>query len=151
MWFAVCQMSLVVDDHSDSAEALMRLLRAKGYPAKTAADGPEALALVRAHPPEQPLLVVLDEMMPAMRGIDVLRAIRADPRTAATPVIFFTAGFDIARRDEAITLEALAWFFKGGTGSSDFEMTVKEIILIYERVGGARSRQAGESANPAGA
>jgi CheY-like chemotaxis protein len=130
---------LVVDDHRDSADAVALLLRKSGYPATVALSGHEVLTTLRAHPPEQPILVVLDEMMPLMSGMEVLREIRADPKIAATPVIFYTAGFDVQRRDEAITLGALAWFFKGGTGTSDLQMTLKQIIHIYETNGGAKT------------
>src|SRR4051812_15604917 len=106
-------MILVVDDHEDAAEVLVKSLRARGCPAASVPSGPDALAFIRAHPPEQPLLVVLDQMMPDMSGMDALKAIRADPKIAATAVIFYTAGFDTMRRDEAISRGALAWMFKG--------------------------------------
>jgi CheY-like chemotaxis protein len=95
-----------------------------------AADGPEALAFIRSYPPDQPLLVVLDVMMPGMGGIDVLREIRADPKIEHTPVVMFSAGFNVAYRDEAITLCAAAWILKGT------DQGFAEICRQYERVGG---------------
>ena len=132
-------MIFIVDDFRDGAEALCRLLTLDGYTCRWIASGHEALAALRAHPPEQPVLVVLDDMMPEMDGVTVLRAIRAEPRIAGTPVIFHSAGFDIAKREEAINLGALGWFFKGGTGSMDTRTIIKRIAEIYERVGGAKA------------
>jgi CheY-like chemotaxis protein len=106
-------MILLVDDFADGRETLCRLFSVRGYPCQGACNGQEALAMVRIHPPEQPLLVVLDAMMPDMHGVDVLEKIRADPKTAQTTVIMFSAGFDTARRDEALTLGAAAWVLKG--------------------------------------
>src|SRR5436190_981879 len=91
-------------------------------------------------PPEQPLLVILDDMMPQIDGVSVLRAMRADPAIAERPVIFHSAGFDLSKREEAMGLGALAWFLKGGAGSMDGETIVQRIAEIYERVGGAKQR-----------
>jgi CheY-like chemotaxis protein len=122
---------LIVDDFEDGAKALCLLLGRAGCPCEWVPTGPEALARVRGHPPEQPLLVVLDEMMPGMSGVEVLRAIRAEPGIAGTTVIFHTAGFDVRRRDEAMTLGAAAWLLKGGV-----EENLKSIVEWYARVGG---------------
>jgi two-component system response regulator CpxR len=132
------QMILVVDDFRDAAEALCRLIKASGYPCEIALSGTETLARMRAHPSEQPLLVILDMMMPGMDGIETLREIRSDPRIAHAAVVFLTAGFDVAKRAEAITLGALAWLYKGGSGMLDVGETIKEIVRMYESVGGAK-------------
>jgi CheY-like chemotaxis protein len=78
---------------------------------------------------------VLDEMMPEMSGIELLRALRADPRLVATPIVFLSAGFDLAKRDEAMTLGALAWLLKGGI---DVRSVVREVEAWYERIGGVK-------------
>ncbi len=132
-------MILVVDDYLDAAKVLMMLLRHSGYPSEVATGGPGALAYIRAHPPEQPLLVVLDVMMPDMNGIEVLKAIRADAKIAHTAVIFHSAGFDLEHRDEAMTLGALAWFYKGGSGRTDVLDVIKEMCRLYEHSGGAKN------------
>lgn len=140
-------MILIVDDFEDGAAAVCRLLSARGYPCAWVPSGPEALARIRAHPPEQPLLVVLDVMMPEMSGMEVLRAIRGEAKIAHTTVIMFTAGFDIAKRDEALTLGAVAWLMKG---TADVVSVIKSIGEWYERIGGvaggAPAREDGTSA-----
>ena len=133
-------MILFVDDHGDTAEFLCRILGKQGYPCESAADGREALARIRAHPPEQPLLVVLDHYMPMMSGLDVLREIRQDPGISKTAVMMYSAGYDVAARDEAITLGAVAWQLKGAGELEDFLNSVKH---HYERVGGVASLKKG--------
>jgi signal transduction histidine kinase/class 3 adenylate cyclase len=66
-----------------------------------ASDGEEALELVRRYGPD---LVIADQMMPRMSGIDLLRAIRADERLCSIPVLFLTARAGSEARIE--TLEA---------------------------------------------
>lgn len=59
-------------------------LKQGGHTVIPAADGEEALRLAREHVPD---LVLLDLIMPKMQGFEVLRALKADPATAAIPVI----------------------------------------------------------------
>ena len=79
---------LVVDDTAANVKLLADLLAVKGYRVVTAGGGKEALARVAA---DRPHLVLLDVMMPDLNGYEVCRAIRADPATAALPVVLVTA------------------------------------------------------------
>src|SRR5881398_2813002 len=103
-------MILIVDDFQDGAFALCKILHHMGYPCEWVGSAHEGLVRIRAHPPEQPLLVILDEMMPEMTGIEMLRQIREEPAIAGTAVVMHSAGFDVSKRDEAMTLGALAWY-----------------------------------------
>jgi CheY-like chemotaxis protein len=132
-------MILIVDDFADGATALCKLLTKMGYPCQWVTGGREALAAIRAHPRELPLLVVLDQMMPDLNGIDVVRALRDDPATRDTNVIMFTAGFDVAKREEALTLGVLSWILKG---QADMPTTLSTITDWYERIGGAKTTSA---------
>ena len=131
-------MILIVDDFPDGATALCKLLTKLGYPCDWVAGGREALAAIRAHPREMPLLVVLDQMMPDMNGVEVVQALRDDPATRDTSVIMFTAGFDVARREEALTLGVLAWILKG---QADMPAILQSITDWYERIGGVKTKQ----------
>jgi len=82
------QHILVVDDVEKNARLLADVLAARGYRTSKAASGQEALAAIRAEPPD---LVLLDVMMPGLDGYAVCRAIRADERTAMLPVVLVTA------------------------------------------------------------
>ena len=129
-------MILVVDDFRDGAEILCSLLTKRGAAATWASSGHEALAMIRAHPREQPLLVVLDAMMPQMDGIEVLKQIRSDPRISTTAVIMYSAGFDVAMRDEALTLGAVAWLLKGVAEGSSVDVLIATILKWYSSTGG---------------
>jgi PAS domain S-box-containing protein len=81
---------LIVDDRPANREFLMTLLGYGGHRLLEAADGDEALAIVRQ---ERPDLVVTDILMPTTDGYEFVRQLRADPAVAATPVIFCTAHY----------------------------------------------------------
>lgn len=82
---------LAVDDDPLSRRLLIELLGKAGLRVAAAADGPEALALVRRH---RPLLVLMDLHMPGLDGFATAGAMRADPVLAAIPLIALTAMAD---------------------------------------------------------
>jgi signal transduction histidine kinase/CheY-like chemotaxis protein len=78
---------LVVDDNADMRAYLTQLLQ-PDYDVLLAADGLAALEMALAQPVE---LVLSDVMMPRMDGFELVRALRADPRTARLPIVLLTA------------------------------------------------------------
>jgi CheY-like chemotaxis protein len=101
---------LVVDDHADFCLAMTKLIRRAGHRALYAVNGTEAIELVRSDGPD---LVILDAMMPGMDGLEVLRRLRADPRTVALPVILFSAISDPAFAELAVARGAVEFWLKG--------------------------------------
>lgn len=79
---------LVVDDSPDNLAIVSTLLRARGFSVETAADGPTALDALEKRRPD---VILLDVMMPAMSGMEVLDRIRANPQHTGIPVILVTA------------------------------------------------------------
>jgi DNA-binding response OmpR family regulator len=79
---------LVIEDDGDIAALITHYLEKGGYAAETVAEGGRALSAARETPPD---LVILDLMLPGMNGLEICKALRADTRTAALPVIMLTA------------------------------------------------------------
>ena len=79
---------LLVDDTEDILLVVSRRLTSWGYEALTASSGEEGLKIAEEHVPD---LILLDIMMPKMKGRDVCARLKADPKTAKIPVIFLTA------------------------------------------------------------
>jgi CheY-like chemotaxis protein len=67
---------LVIEDHAESAEALVELLGMWGYVAQAAADGEEALGLLEAFRPD---IVIADIGLPGIDGHEVARRVRRLP------------------------------------------------------------------------
>jgi CheY-like chemotaxis protein len=122
---------LVVDDFADGARALSYLLMSRGATSHPVFSGPEALAMMREAPPTEPLLVILDDMMPEMSGLEVLRAIQADPKLRRAVVVMFSAALDPAREAEARQLGAAAWFEKGAMRGRDATVLVRSMLAFY--------------------
>jgi CheY-like chemotaxis protein len=76
---------LVVDDDPDIRMLLCELLAGEGYEAVGAADGVEALNVLRGI--ASPALLCIDLMMPRMDGTELIGAIKRDPALAAIPIL----------------------------------------------------------------
>src|SRR5690606_13188550 len=75
---------LVVDDSPTERWFLADLIAKGGYQVTTAANGEEALEMVRSNPPS---LIVLDVVMPGQSGFQLTRTLARDPETQAIPII----------------------------------------------------------------
>jgi phosphoribosyl 1,2-cyclic phosphodiesterase/CheY-like chemotaxis protein len=96
---------LVVDDDPDVRELAIRALSQDGHIVTGATNGLQALAAIAAQIPD---LLVLDLVMPVQGGLAVLKTLRAEPATAALPIILLTgmddetstrAGFELGATD----------------------------------------------------
>jgi CheY-like chemotaxis protein len=84
---------LVVDDDADIREVLSEVLVENGYRALTAANGVEALHLLRNG--SRPCMVLLDLMMPVMDGYIFLEQCKREPSLCGIPIAVITAGRQI--------------------------------------------------------
>jgi two-component system alkaline phosphatase synthesis response regulator PhoP len=79
---------LVVDDEEDIQELVKLNLLREGYDVLTAETGDQALALARSR---QPSLIILDLLLPGLQGLDVCKALKAEQKTRAIPIIILSA------------------------------------------------------------
>jgi two-component system, cell cycle response regulator DivK len=79
---------LLVEDNEKNMKLLRDVLTAKGYRVREATSGEEAVELARV---EEPRLVLMDVQLPGIDGVEALRRVRADARTARIPVLALTA------------------------------------------------------------
>jgi phosphate regulon transcriptional regulator PhoB len=91
---------LVVDDEKDIVDLIAYNLEKEGFATLRAYDGEAALGLVKANKPD---LIILDLMLPGVRGLDVCRFIRKSPDTETLPIIMLTARSD--QTDKILGLE----------------------------------------------
>ncbi|MCX6430131.1 MAG: response regulator [Actinobacteria bacterium] len=102
---------LVVDDNTDVRELIVFILDEGGYRTLPAKDGPSALALINEVPVD---LVLLDVMMPAMSGIEVLEDIRQPDRVLNrdVPVVMISAMAQNQDLEEAMAAGANSYVVK---------------------------------------
>jgi diguanylate cyclase (GGDEF)-like protein len=100
---------LVVDDTLDNLRLLNDLLTREGYIVRPVPDGRMALTSAQVEPPD---LILLDIMMPGMDGYEVCQRLKADERTAETPVIFLSALGDVMDKIKAFGAGGVDYILK---------------------------------------
>ena len=102
--------ALVVDDSHAMRLILGRTLEPLGFSVSEAADGAEALRLVRAG--LVPDLVLVDWNMPEVSGLDVVRALANHPARAGMRVVMVTTETEMNRVAEALESGADEYLMK---------------------------------------
>jgi len=90
---------LLVEDNERNRKLVRTILEFRGYEVIECDDGAPSLELARAH---KPALVLMDIQLPTMDGITALGRLRADPDTAAIPVVAVTASVTPGERDRVV-------------------------------------------------
>ncbi len=120
---------LVVDDFSTMRRIIKNLLRDLGFNnVVEAEDGNSALPMLRSGNFD---FLVTDWNMPGMSGIELLKAVRSDPKLASLPVLMVTAE---AKRDQIV--DAAQAGVNGYVVKPFTAQTLKEKLdRIFDRLG----------------
>jgi two-component system cell cycle response regulator DivK len=79
---------LYVEDNEFNRKIVRQLLAQTKYRLREAVDGEGGVKTAQEDPPD---LILMDVQLPKMSGLDATRQLRADPRTAAVPIIVITS------------------------------------------------------------
>ncbi|MGV3519078.1 response regulator [Luteitalea sp.] len=125
---------LNVNDDEATRYILSRSLRLVGYEVREASSGLEALALAR----DAPRLIILDVKLPDVDGYEVCRRLKADPRTAAIPVLQTSATFvSAARKAEGLDSGADGYLVQP-VEPAELVATVRALLRAQEAEAGLR-------------
>jgi signal transduction histidine kinase/DNA-binding response OmpR family regulator len=97
---------LVIEDEIDAFRSIEQQLRAAGFVPQHARSGEEGIALAREL---MPAAITLDLVLPGIDGIEVLKRLKADPKTRNTPVIIVSV---TNNRELAVAFGASDYFVK---------------------------------------
>lgn len=100
---------LLVDDREEDRQLLADFLRRQGYRLYVGEDGRDGVEKARY---VQPDLILMDIRMPVCDGIAACRLLKADPQTAAIPLIFLTAAALPEERVQGLTEGAVDYITK---------------------------------------
>jgi CheY-like chemotaxis protein len=81
------KVALVVDDSMLVRYTICRFLEERGFAAETAANGKEALDVLKRVRPD---LIVTDMQMPLMSGSELITVLKSKPETSGVPIIVIT-------------------------------------------------------------
>lgn len=99
----------IAEDNPHLVKIAITKLERAGYEVEIKGTGPTALAAILANPPD---LAILDVMMPAMTGFEVLAKLRANPKTEKLPVIMLTSLKESFDKEKAKGLNVVDYMVK---------------------------------------
>lgn len=126
---------LVIDDSHFQRMASQRALARAGYDTMGAANGQLGLQMAREQTPD---VILLDMLLPAISGPDVLRALKQDPMTTNIPVIVLS-GLSAKNEEKLLDEGAVAFIEKCDNLLAD---DAAALVYVVERTMAARCRQA---------
>ena len=125
---------LLVEDNSNDEMLAMHAFKAHGLDGKVriVRDGAEALEFIFCtgaysdRPSVNPRIILLDKNLPLVDGMEVLREIRADPRTELVPVVMLTASAEDRDLIESYQLRVNSYIVKP-VDYDQFSDTVRQL------------------------
>jgi two-component system chemotaxis response regulator CheY len=102
--------ALVVDDSATMRQILKEYLKKLGFGVTEAANGREALDVLKEMPTAD--LVLVDWNMPEMDGVSFVRAVRADPSYATLPLLMVTTNTELSQVSTALNAGANEYIMK---------------------------------------
>ena len=120
---------LIVEDNEKNLKLVRDVLQVKGFATVEAGTAEDGIKLAAERKPN---LILMDIQLPGMNGIDALKVLRADPATAAIPIVAVTAS--VMQQDRKLITEA---GFDGYVGKP---INVKEFLETVRSVLGESQR-----------
>jgi len=116
---------LVVDDNDLNLKLLTVIMTRAGFSVLAAENAESALAIARR---DLPHLILMDVKLPGMDGLDATRSLKADPATAAIPVVAVTAWARAEDRERALAAGCVEFVTK--------PINMKELVSVARRLTG---------------
>jgi two-component system, chemotaxis family, chemotaxis protein CheY len=105
----MAKKALTVDDSKTMREMVSFTLKSAGFEVQEAEDGVQAVTLLKSGRVD---VIITDLNMPNMNGIELIRALRADPTHKLTPILMLTTEADGAKKEEGKQAGATGWLVK---------------------------------------
>jgi len=120
----VWQSVLIVDDDPSVLKIVRQVLISSSFSVLTASTGEEGLQIAKSQKPD---LIVLDVILPGIKGREVCKKLKEDPETADIPVVFLTAKDSADDVKAEIDAGAIAHLTKP-VNSKILTNTIKDIL-----------------------
>jgi two-component system, OmpR family, phosphate regulon response regulator PhoB len=121
--------ALLVEDDTFLRRACEASLRQRGFDVVWATQGEEGLRVART--PPMPDLVVVDQLLPKLPGIEVLRALKADPVTASIPVLVLSDSSRAEDRQRAMAIGAAGYYVKANLSLKALAAEVEKLMTAH--------------------
>jgi DNA-binding response OmpR family regulator len=116
---------LIIDDDANITEIWGIILKQNGFEVLTAVNGRSGIDQAKEQKPD---FILIDQIMPDMKGNDVLKALKEDPTTSIIPVAMASNYSDTQLMQEAIQQGALDYILKYQIEPLDLVSKIKNLL-----------------------
>lgn len=116
---------LMIEDDAMIQEMVIIKLVSHGCIPYATNNGSEAINYAQQY---EPHVIILDLMLPGMRGEDILKELKKDEKLSHIPVIVFSNKSSHSDKEELKSLGADRYFVKASTDLNDLVRTIKELV-----------------------
>ncbi|MCL2480809.1 MAG: response regulator [Spirochaetaceae bacterium] len=120
------QKILIVEDDSVNLLFLNDKLRESNFEVEKATDGVEALVRLVNY---QPDIILLDNLMPKMSGMELVEILKKDPRYKNIPIIILSAIDDAKEKEKGMAMGVAVYLTK----PINFDEILKNILTTLKR------------------
>lgn len=116
---------LIIDDDPSIVDIWSIVLQKEGFEIITASNGKDGLTLAKKVMPE---IILLDQIMPDMKGNDVLQILKQDPVTKSIPVALVSNYSESELAQDAIRQGAVDYIFKFQIEPQDLASKIRALL-----------------------
>ena len=118
---------LLIEDEESLRKLYTKILNAKNYTVEAAADGDDALSVLKIFRPD---VIVLDIVMPHYNGVEFLKILKNDSELKGIPVVMLTALSEMRKITECLDMGAVGYITKDST----VEEIVQRLNFLIESI-----------------
>lgn len=118
---------LLIEDEESLRKLYTKILNAKNYTVEAAADGEDALSVLKTFRPD---VIVLDIVMPHYNGVEFLKILKNDSELKDIPVVMLTALSEMRKITECLDMGAVGYITKDST----VEEIVQRLNFLIESI-----------------
>jgi DNA-binding response OmpR family regulator len=118
---------LLIEDEESLRKLYTKILSAKNYTVEAAADGEDALSVLKTFRPD---VIVLDIVMPHYSGVEFLKILKNDSEFKSIPVVMLTALSEMRKITECLDMGAVGYITKDST----VEEIVQRLNFLIESI-----------------
>lgn len=118
---------LLIEDEESLRKLYTKILNAKNYTVEAAADGEDALSVLKIFRPD---VIVLDIVMPNYNGVEFLKILKNDNELKSIPVVMLTALSEMRKITECLDMGAVGYITKDST----VEEIVQRLNFLIESI-----------------
>jgi DNA-binding response OmpR family regulator len=118
---------LLIEDEESLRKLYTKILNAKNYTVEAAADGEDALSVLKTFRPD---VIVLDIVMPHYNGVEFLKILKNDSELKGIPVVMLTALSEMRKITECLDMGAVGYITK----DSSVEEIVQRLNFLIESI-----------------